>query len=315
MRFLVTGASGLLGLNIASQAALQHPTLGVVHTHPLYGAPFDCEVADLARAGAPERILTCFNPDVIIHTAALAYPERCEDQPELTQAVNVALPERLAGLAAERSIRFVHISSDAVFDGVRGGYREEDATNPRNVYARSKREAECRVLAANPESLVARVVFYGWSLNGKRSLAEWFYNNLAAGKPVRGFTDAFFCPLEAGDLAALILRMVEAGLTGIYHVVSPECISKYEFGIRIARLFGFDERLISPASVADSGLKASRPANLSLRNDKLVAALKVKIPDQQAGLEKFYRQSLEGYPARIMDMAFPRPSVLDPKEA
>ncbi len=311
MRFLVTGASGLLGINVASQAAKQHLTLGIVHSHPLYGAPFDTQVADLTEAGALERIFDDFDPDVVIHTAALAYPEKCEEQPELTFRLNAELPERLAALTAERGGRLLHISTDAVFDGARSGYREEDEPHPRNVYARAKLEAERRVLAANHEALIARVVFYGWSLAGKRSLAEWFFNNLSAGNPVRGFTDAFFCPLEAGDLAGVLLRMVEQGLMGIYHTVSSECISKYEFGVRLARLFGLDERLISPASVADSGLKAARSANLSLCSEKLAAALGEPLPGQNPGLEKFYRQYLEKVPQQIQSLAYPRPSLID----
>ncbi len=97
---------------------------------------------------------------------------------------------------------------------------------------------------ANPQAIIARVNFYGWSLNGTRSLGEFFYRNLSAGKNVKGFTDVLFCPLLVNHLVDLLLTMAEKDLKGLYHVVSSEHLSKYEFGCRIARLFDLDEKLI-----------------------------------------------------------------------
>ena len=87
---------------------------------------------------------------------------------------------------------------------------------------------------------------------GKRSLAEFFYNNLSSGVRVNGFTDVYFCPLLANHLGVLMLRMLKAELRGLYHALSPECLNKYDFGITLARRFGFDESLITPIRVAAS---------------------------------------------------------------
>jgi dTDP-4-dehydrorhamnose reductase len=120
---------------------------------------------------------------------------------------------------------------------------------------------------------------------------------------VRGFTDVFFCPLLANHLAQLFLKMLEKGLSGLYHVVSSQCTSKYDFGVAVARRFGLDESLISPSSVTEAGLAAARSPNLTLRTGKLAQALGEPIPDLVTGLEGFYQLYLQGYPQMLREMA------------
>lgn len=305
-RFLVTGASGLLGLNFSLQAANQHELVAVVNRHGLKGVPFPVVSADLIQPGMVERVLEVTQPEVMVNCAAVAILDTCEAQPELAYQVNAALPGTLAAAALRLGVRMVHISTDAVFDGVRGCYDEDDAPNPVNHYGKTKLAGERNVLEANPDALVARVNFYGWSLHGKRSLAEWFFYQLAAGQPVKGFTDVFFCPLEVTHLAEILLRMVELRLSGLYHVVSPECLNKYDFGVRIAHEFGFDEALLLPGSWQEGGLKAHRSANLQLKVDRLTQALGKMPPDQMAGLRRFHDLQRQGYPQRLLAMSSDR---------
>jgi dTDP-4-dehydrorhamnose reductase len=306
MRILVTGASGLLGLNLALTAATEaggkHVVYGTVKEHLLKTDLFTVIQTDLLSPGAVERLLEQIQPDWVVHCAALTNVDACEAAPAQAQKLNSELPAQLATYVARGGARLVYVSTDAVFDGLRGNYSEEDVPNPPNVYARTKLEGEQAVLRANPEAIVARVNLFGWSLSGQRSLAEFFFNNLRAGREVMGFTDVYFCPLLANDLALLLLRMLEKGLSGLYHVVARECTSKYTFGVAIARRFGLDERLIRPASVHQAGLAATRSPNLSLRSDKLAAALGEPPPDWSSGLERFYQLYLQGYPQRLRAM-------------
>jgi dTDP-4-dehydrorhamnose reductase len=302
MRLLVTGASGLLGLHLALAAAETHAVVAQAHTHPLHGVPFEVICTDLATPEAVQRLLDAAQPEAVIHCAALAFPDRCEENPALSELVNAALPGWLAQACVNAGVRLVHVSTDAVFDGARGNFSEDAPPNPLNTYARHKLAGERSVAEIDPGALIVRSVFYGWSLNGRRSLAEWFYNNLAAGTAIHGFTDAYFCPLIAGDLGRLMLLALERGLSGTYHIASAEAISKYDFGVAIARLFGFDERLIGPASVADSGLRANRSADLSLNTDKFAAALGAALPGQMPGLWQFLRQQQDGTAQQIREM-------------
>jgi dTDP-4-dehydrorhamnose reductase len=103
----------------------------------------------------------------------------------------------------------------------------------------------------------------------------------------------------ANDLSRVFLKMLEAGLSGLYHATGSQCLSKYEFGVQVARRFGFDEKLVNPTSVEDSGLKAIRSPNLTLRTEKLIHALGEPLPNVSTGLEKFYTQYQQGYPQQI----------------
>jgi dTDP-4-dehydrorhamnose reductase len=309
MRILITGASGLLGLNMDAVSASAVSILQ----------------ADLLAPGVLEQVLDQTQPDWIIHCAALANIDNCETDPELAHRMNALLPGKLAGLciALRRAqseahvarggarvdtvhpdgIRLVHISTDAVFDGQKGDYTEVDTPNPLSVYALTKLEGERSVTDINPDATIARVNLFGWSMAGKRSLAEFFFNNLSAGKQVMGFTDVYFCPLLANDLAHILLDMLEKRLNGLYHVVSRSSTSKYDFGVAVAQRFGLDERLIIPVSVAAAGLKAARSPNLTLRTDKLDAALGEPLPSWAEGLERFYELYRQGYPQMLQQMA------------
>lgn len=299
MRILVTGASGLLGLNLSLHMASLHEMIGV-DRNKLSAVPFRLLRADLLEPAACFRLIDMVRPEAVIHTAANALLDACEADPEGARRLNADLPGELAEICARHSLPLIHISTDAVFDGTKDGvYTEEDTPNPLSVYAQTKLQGEHNVLSVNPQAVVARVNFFGWSLSGSRSLVEFFFNHLSAGEPCSGFTDVWFCPMFVGDLAEILLRVVEKGLSGLYHVVGSESRTKYEFGVLVARQFGFDERLIIPTSVENAGLKAKRARNLRLSVNKLSTDLGMQIPGLSTGLTKLYAQYQQGYPQKM----------------
>lgn len=302
-RLLVTGVSGLLGVNLAWLAAGRFHVTGVMrgeHAAPTRGAtPFDLILADLTQPGQVERVLESSQPDVIVHCAALTNVDRCELVPEEAERVNTWVPARLAKAARQNGVRLLHISTDAVFDGKLGGYTEEDQPKAINVYASTKLAAEQAVAESCPDALIARVNFFGWSWSGTRSLAEFFFNNLLAGIPVKGFSDIYFCPLLANGMIEILLEMLERDLNGIYHVVSADSQSKYMFGRMLASKFGFDEELVSPISYTTADLKAPRSPNLSLCADKVARALGRKLPTQEEALQHFVALYRQGYPQNL----------------
>jgi dTDP-4-dehydrorhamnose reductase len=307
MRILITGASGLLGLNLALEASgerhhRRHTVYGVVNSQAIQTKAFTVISCNLLAPGAVERLLDQTQPEWVIHCAALASLDACEADPTLASELNTEVPRKLAQHVSKGGARLVHISTDSVFDGSRGDYKEDDTPNPPGVYSRTKLEGEWAVAEADPSAIIARVNLYGWSLTGKRSLAEFFFNNLSAGKQTMGFLDVFFCPLLVNDLAHLLIAMLEKKLSGLYHVVSSEHLSKYDFGVRIARRFGLNEHLISPVSVEAAGLKAVRSPNLTLRTDKLTEALGAPPPGIDSGIEKFYQQYESGYAQQIKEL-------------
>jgi dTDP-4-dehydrorhamnose reductase len=301
-RILITGASGLLGVNVAYEASQQNQVIGVANRLAYQSERFDLITQNLLAPGAVEALIDKVEPDWVIHCAALANLEACEANPQLAHQLNSELPGKLAAIVARGGARLLHVSTDAVFDGTRGDYNEADIPNPLSVYAQTKLAGEYAVAEANPDAIIARLNLFGWSLTGKRSLAEFFFNSLQAGNQVFGFTDVYFCPLLANHLAQIFIHMLEADLHGLYHLVSSTASSKYDFGVEIAQRFGFDATLITPTSVTQSGLTAARSPNLTLSNDKLKSALKTPLPDLKDGLDRFYTLYQEGFPRKLQNL-------------
>ncbi|NLW72342.1 MAG: SDR family oxidoreductase [Chloroflexi bacterium] len=284
-RLLITGASGLLGLNLALLTAdKDYEVTGWTNQHSLSDVPFTTEQVDLTDFAAIPDKLDALKPELIINCAAIANVDAAARDTKLAHVVNGVVPGVLADEAARIGVKFIHISTDAVFDGVRGDYREIDMPNPLNVYAYSKLEGELAVQKANPEAIIARVVFYGWSLSGTRSLAEFFYNHLEAEQPVRGYTDMYFTPLYVRHLAEVLLKMAEKDLSGTWHVFGSETLSKYAFGVSLAHQFGFDPTLVSPVSTPEGEEDVRRSLRLTMNIDKLTEALGGDLPGVSEGL-------------------------------
>lgn len=299
MKLLITGASGLLGINLAMEAMGKYEVVGV-DRGKLKSAPFQVWNVEPLDRDAIDSVLDNVQPDWLVNCAAMTNLEVCEQYPEQARSLNTDLPAQLANACAERAIRFVHISTDAVFDGEKTDfYTEEDTPNPPGLYSQTKLDSEHAVFSENPDAIVARVNFFGWSLSGRHSLAEFFFNNLSEGKNVNGFTDVIFCPILVNVTARLLLQMLEKNLSGLYHVVGPQPMSKYQFGIQIARTFGLREDLILPRSVLASELTAKRSHNLRLSTHKLSTDLGREIPAFSTGLGEFYTQFQQGYPQKI----------------
>ncbi len=305
MRILITGASGLLGLNLAMDASRANEVIGV-DRNTLASAPFRVVQADLLEEESFNRVVKEVRPEAVIHCAALADLEACEAKPDYALRMNAGIARRVAEVCARRRIRLIHISTDAVFSGRKeGAYVETDVPDPRGVYAITKLEGERSVLEVYPDATIARINFYGWSINGKRSLAEFFVNHLSAGSNVNGFTDVRFCPLFVGHLDVVLLRMLARNMPGLYHVVGPQAMTKYQFGIEIAHKFGLKASLISPQSVERAGLQATRAHNLWLSTHKVSTELGLEFPDFSTGLSAFHAQYQQGYPQKLRSFQQP----------
>ncbi|HSN94747.1 MAG TPA: SDR family oxidoreductase [Anaerolineaceae bacterium] len=288
-KILITGASGHLGLNLALYAQRQgYEVLGWANRQKLSKVPFTVDQFDLTDTQHLREKLESAAPDMVIHTAALANLEGCDKNPELAYQLNAEVPGLLAWHLKRMGVPLLHISTDAVFDGTKGDYSEIDMPNPINTYAHSKLMGEDNVSSEHKEAIIARVVFFGWTLSGKRSLAEFFYNRLRVEETANGFTDMVFTPLYVEHLASLLLEALEKELHGTYHFFGNQAVSKYAFGVSLAREFGFDESLVSPISVMDSELTTQRSLNLSMKTDKLCNALGHELPGILEGLKALH---------------------------
>lgn len=267
-RLLVTGASGLLGANLVLTAAGTHEVVALCYRYPIRMDGVKTVMADLTQPGAALRIFREAVPEWVVHCAAATDVDACEEDPEWADRLNRGMAGDVAAAARDIGAKLVHISTDAVFDGETGNYTEGDVPQPINVYGRTKLAGENAVLDAHPNAVVIRTNIFGWNVQPKQSLAEWFLAHLEAGQPCDGFHDVWVTPILVNDLAEILLRMLAAGSQGLYHVAGADCVSKHQFGTMLAEVFGLDGSLIRPISVDEAGLRARRPKRLCLASTR-----------------------------------------------
>ena len=300
-RLLITGASGLLGANLVLAATEEYEVIALYHRHAIELEEVQSMSVDLSQPGIAKELFDNLQPDWVIHCAADTSIDELESKPERAFRMNRDMAGKVAEAAKECGAKLVHISTDAVFDGISGPYREDDPTQPVNIYGKSKLAGEQAVQAVCPEALIIRTNIFGWNAQPKTSLAEWFLEQLEAGYTCPGLTDINFSPLLVNDLGKLILAMHSEGLYGVFHVPGADCISKYDFGMTIANLFGFDTDQIVPTVSDDIGFKADRPAQTCLVGGKIEHSLGIQLPSIEDGLVRFRALRETGFAARLRD--------------
>ena len=276
MKVLVTGSTGFVGSHVAE--------LFVRRGHVVVGVSRQVDDAqgvatDLSRTDDVDALIQRVSPDALVNLAAVPDIAPCKQDPELAHALNTRLPGALGHAAARLGARLVHVSTDQVFDGGRGGWREDDAAAPRHLYGETKLAGERSVRVSCPAAVLLRPgLVTGQAPAGRRSSSSQLRQALQAaarGGPRPGmFTDEYRTPVAAADLARVIVESVEnPDLVGVYHVGGPDSISRHELALAEARLQGLDPTLIDESTRAAVGLVDERPADLSLDSSKLVACL------------------------------------------
>ncbi|MBE3123188.1 MAG: sugar nucleotide-binding protein, partial [Planctomycetes bacterium] len=296
-RMLITGVSGLLGNNLARYFRGAFEVLGIYCTHPVAMDRVETRGADIEDPERLARIVRQFQPEVIIHCASLANIDDCEANRERSDRINV-LGTRTLAECTPTGAKLVYISSDSVYDGTRGPWRETDPVNPLNYYGVCKYRGEQEAARA-AGSLILRTNLFGWNIQPKLSLGEWVLGQLRSGQRLGGFTDARFSTLYTFDLARLMERAIARGLEGVYHCGCRQSLSKYDFAVQTARRFGLDESLVQPTSMDQFGFKAPRGKDLSLCVEKMERDLGQPLPTFEDSLDAFYRDEQEGLPASI----------------
>lgn len=286
-RLLITGGSGLLGSNIARTAAGDFDVYATYNSNHTLMPNIEFVPLDIRDKQNVTDIFVRIKPDLVIHTAALANVDYCEEHADEAWETNVGGTERVAEASKEIGARLIFISTDSVFDGEKGMYSEQDTPHPISTYAKTKFEGERRVQRCLPDGTIVRTAFYGWSLHNKQGLAEWVVSKLREGETIKMFTDVFFSPVLVNNLAEVLLEMYRRNLRGIFHVGCRERCTKYVFGQEIARAFGLDKNLIQPGSLSQAGLRAPRPKDISLDVSRVADVVNTRLLGVREGVVRF----------------------------
>ena len=265
MKILLTGATGFLGSCL--HEVLRDAGHRVLAASRREGA--GAVTFDLRDGASVAAIVARTQPDVVIHAAAIADLAACERDPALAFDVNARAAEALAISALHAGARVVLISTDQVFSGERGGYREADAPGPVNVYGASKLEAEERVARVHAGALALRLpLLYGQSRH-ERGATATLLAAIERGERPRLFTDEYRSPLSVSDAARAIGELATSGLAGLYHLGGPCRLSRFELGALIAAQHGFPASALTPAQAADVPTPPRRPRDVSLVSDRV----------------------------------------------
>ena len=286
-RVMVTGINGLLGQNIVQEFSRDHDIYGVDLTPGIFGASNNIHVKqlDLNDTKVLEEHIRQVRPDSIIHTAAYTNVDRAEEDQDIAFSLNGQVPASIARMCMDIDIPLVHISTDYVFSGDSGPYRETDACDARGKYSLSKLAGEKAVLESGAEVAVIRPnVMYGHGENLRSSFDDWLLTELRNERSVRIVDDQYNNPTYARRLAFVIRMVIEQKAWDIWHFGSKEIVSRYTFALKIADTFGLSSALINAISTVDLNQKAPRPLRSGLICEKLKKELNFPIMSIDAEL-------------------------------
>ena len=296
MKIGVIGASGFLGSNLAYFIGHRKgiDLVGISQRDDTY-------FQETLRYGSMDHLetrLTESNVTHLINCAALTSHEKAEEDPRLARATNSILAGKIGEISESLGIKLCHVSTDAVFDGKSAHlYGETDVATPTSVYGQTKLEGESLVSHAHSKSLILRTNFFGWSPLGNKGILDFFFQRLRAREETTGFVDYRVSSVYVGDLAEVIVRLFESSSQGVYHVGSSLPVSKFDFGVGVADVFGLDRSLVVQGSMLDHSSITSRGPDLGLSTEKISNLLGQRMPTTLEGLQraKLDQQSIFGW--------------------
>lgn len=288
MRILVFGASGFIGRYVVRRlnAASAHVIAATYRSHLPAPDGNSWHQVELTNSAGLERVFQQAQPELVIHLAALADVMTAEREPERAAAVNVAATSNIARLAEHYGARLLFVSTEYVFDGQRGLYRESEPPNPVTQYGLTKWQAEQQVAKlASHWSILRTSIVYGWPQPGRRNYASLLIESLRMGRPWQASPDVYRTPVYVEHLADAIAKIADRNLTGILHVVDVDWVSMYDFAVSIARAFDLDEQLVIPTdSVAAKTTGGDSPDRLGLHCEATMRRLQWPHPGLLDGL-------------------------------
>ncbi len=245
MRFLITGASGQIGPYLLRVLRGQgHDLIAWSHRAAERVEGVTPQSVPLDDEAAIRRAFVDAAPDCVIHAAAMSAIAECLKDPAKAQAVNTRATAVLADLAAERAARLVYLSTDLVFDGEKGNYRETDLARPPTNYGRTKLAGEAPVLAIAGGAVLRLPLIVGPTLTGRAKFYENLLASLRDRRRVDLFHDEWRTPLTPDAVAEAIVLLAGSRVAGLFHVGGPQRLSRYDIGVTIARAAG-----LSPDSI------------------------------------------------------------------
>jgi dTDP-4-dehydrorhamnose reductase len=291
MTILVVGGSGVIGSKLVDQIKKQKQSVFFTF---LKNNPNSNEgmFLDITQKKQTIDLIKKIKPKIIIHTTALTNVDLCETDKQLAESINVHGIENIVAGAKEITSKIVFVSTSAVFDGKKDSYVEDDKTSPISHYGLTKVKGEEIVKKSNLPYLILRTDQpYCW-------IEKWQHTNsvlrvldtLRAGKKFREIADWYNTPTYVPDFVNIALRLVDSNEEGIFHLVGPDFLNRYDFSLKVCEFFGLDTRMVVPINSNELGLPAKR-ANARLISNRL-ERLGIRAMGSDQGLHSMTKSKL-----------------------
>ncbi|MBN2035786.1 MAG: NAD(P)-dependent oxidoreductase [Chitinispirillaceae bacterium] len=270
-KLLVTGASGFLGWNLCRAACGSFLVTGVSLRRPVAVAGVVAQQCDISDLQAVRSLITSVDPGLVIHCAAMANPNECQEQPDASRRINVEASIAVAGICSDAQIPCVYVSTDLVFDGTGPPYSESSTPAPVNTYGEHKLAAERGMAARHSDLLICRVpLMFGDVPPGASSFIQPIISALRAGDEIRLYADEYRTPVSGMTAAEGILLAFEKE-RGIIHLGGKERISRYGFGLKLANAMAIERPRIRQVLQHEAAQAAPRPPDVSFDSSKAFA--------------------------------------------
>lgn len=289
---LVTGGHGFVAGSVLAQAGKDWQVHALTRSSNSESHPgLTWHQADPLAPGALARVLETLRPDAVIHTAAAADIDFCQNQPEQARLVNVEFTRLLVEGCRTVGARLVHCSTDTVFDGEHAPYRVGDAPRPVNYYGETKVAAEALVAGLGEQGVVARLALVvGLPVMGAgNSWLARLVESARAGQESRLTTVEVRTPIDVITLGRALLELAEGPHHGIFHLAGASRVNRYEMGCLVAKRLGLPRHLIVPSDAAAAPGRAPRPRDVSLDISHSTQCLRTRLLSLEEGLEAILR--------------------------
>ena len=289
---LVTGANGFIGNYLIESLANNYKVVATSRGNCRFSFSHDNLVyqsLDFTNQEDISKVFSNFQPSVVIHSGAISKPDDCELNQDLAYRINVTGTQLLINEAKKCKAFFIFISTDFVFDGLKGMYTEDDETSPVNYYGKTKLLAEEAVKNYTGDwAIVRTVLVYGHPGSGRQNLLTTVASSIQKGEEIKIFNDQVRTPTYVEDIAKAVGVIIHNRKLGLYHISGSDILTPYQMAVSVAEYLGLDRNLIQPVTEHDLKQPAKRPLKTGFNLAKAKKELQYSPTSFREGLSKTF---------------------------